>query len=129
MRIDAIEIYHVAMPLLYPWRTAYGEDAAVESMLVRLEARDGSGRRLSAWGESSPLAAPCYSPEWAGGVFVVLSLLWGCAILFSLYGVLGFVEKLLMGLGALAVPDGLGEDVVWWYVFLWEPIWILGGVA
>jgi O-succinylbenzoate synthase len=64
MRIDAVEIYHVAMPLLYPWRTAYGEDAAVESVLVRVE----SGGE-AAWGESSPLAAPCYSPEWAGGVF------------------------------------------------------------
>ena len=26
---------------------------------------------LAGWGESSPLAAPCYSPEWAGGVFAV----------------------------------------------------------
>jgi hypothetical protein len=59
---------------------------------------------------------------------VGLSLLWGCAFLFALYGLLGFFEKLLMGLGVLDVPDGLGEDVVWWYVFLWEPIWILGGV-
>lgn len=59
---------------------------------------------------------------------VGLSLLWGCAILFGLYGLLGFFEKLLMGLGAIGVPDGLGEDVVWWYVVLWEPIWILGGV-
>lgn len=59
---------------------------------------------------------------------VGLSLLWGCAILFSLYGVLGFIEKLLMGFGVLDVPDGLGEDVVWWYVVLWEPVWILGGV-
>lgn len=59
---------------------------------------------------------------------VGLSLLWGCAILFGLYGVVGLVEKLLMGAGALAVPDGLGEDVVWWYVFVWEPVWILGGV-
>ena len=41
---------------------------------------------------------------------------------------LGFFEKLLMGFGVLDVPDGLGEDVVWWYVFLWEPVWILGGV-
>jgi O-succinylbenzoate synthase len=24
---------------------------------------------LAGWGESSPLAAPCYSPEWGGGVF------------------------------------------------------------
>jgi O-succinylbenzoate synthase len=73
MRITAVEIYHVAMPLLYPWRTAYGEDAAVESVLVRLHATDSSsGGGLSAWGESSPLAAPCYSPEWAGGVFATV---------------------------------------------------------
>jgi O-succinylbenzoate synthase len=28
-----------------------------------------SSGSVEAWGESSPLAAPCYSPEWAGGVF------------------------------------------------------------
>jgi O-succinylbenzoate synthase len=64
MRIDRIELFHVAMPLISPWRTAYGEDAAVESVLCRMTS--GSAH---AWGESSPLAAPCYSPEWAGGVF------------------------------------------------------------
>jgi O-succinylbenzoate synthase len=67
MHIDRIELYHVAMPLIYPWRTAYGEDAAVHSVLCRVTS--GS---LAAWGESSSLAAPCYSPEWAGGVFAVL---------------------------------------------------------
>ncbi len=64
MRIDAIDLYHVAMPLISPWRTAYGEDAVVESVLVRL-----SSGADQAWGEASPLAAPCYSPEWAGGAF------------------------------------------------------------
>lgn len=67
MRIDSLHVYHVAMPLLYPWRTAYGEDYVVESVLVRMQ----SGGDV-AWGESSPLAAPCYSPEWAGGVFCCL---------------------------------------------------------
>lgn len=67
MRIDAIDLYHVAMPLLYPWRTAYGDDHVAESVLVRME----SGGQ-AAWSESSPLAAPCYSPEWAGGVFACL---------------------------------------------------------
>ncbi len=62
--IDAIEIHHVAMPLLYPWRTAYGEDEAIESVLVGLH----SGG-LVGWGEAAPFAAPCYSPEWAGGAF------------------------------------------------------------
>ncbi len=64
MRIDRIDVYHVAMPLIEPWRTAYGEDATVESILCRM-----SSGSVDAWGESSPLAAPCYSPEWAGGVF------------------------------------------------------------
>ncbi len=64
MRIDRIELFHVAMPLIYPWRTAYGEDATIHSVLCRL----ASGS-VEAWGESSPLAAPCYSPEWAGGIF------------------------------------------------------------
>lgn len=64
MKISRIELFHVAMPLIYPWRTAYGEDAACHSVLCRMTS--GS---VSAWGESAPLAAPCYSPEWAGGIF------------------------------------------------------------
>jgi len=67
MRLDRIELYHVAMPLIYPWRTAYGEDRAIESVLVKIVSGDVHG-----WAESAPLAAPCYSPEWAGGVFFVL---------------------------------------------------------
>lgn len=66
MKIDRIELFHVAMPLIYPWRTAYGEDAACHSILCRMTS--GS---LDAWGETTPFAAPCYSPEWAGGVFDV----------------------------------------------------------
>ena len=68
MKIDAVELYHVSMPLIYPWRTAYGEDAAVESVLVQMHSGEDS-----AWGEATPFAAPCYSPEWAGGIFIFLS--------------------------------------------------------
>jgi O-succinylbenzoate synthase len=66
MHISRIDLFHVAMPLIYPWRTAYGEDATIHSVLCQMT----SGSR-SAWGESSSLAAPCYSSEWAGGVFAV----------------------------------------------------------
>lgn len=66
MKIDRIELFHVAMPLIYPWRTAYGEDASIHSVLCRMTS--GS---VEAWGESTPLAAPCYSPEWGGGIFAV----------------------------------------------------------
>ena len=67
MTIDCIELFEVAMPLIYPWRTAYGEDASIHSVLVKIT----SGHQFG-WGEASPLAAPCYSPEWAHGVFAVL---------------------------------------------------------
>ncbi len=66
MKIDRIELFHVAMPLISPWRTAYGEDADIHSVLCRM-----SSGSVDAWGETSSLAAPCYSPEWAGGVFAV----------------------------------------------------------
>ena len=66
MRIDRIELFHVAMPLIYPWRTAYGEDAAIHSVLCRM-----SSGSVCGWGESAPFAAPCYSPECAGGLFLV----------------------------------------------------------
>lgn len=68
MYIDSIQVFHVSMPLISPWRTAYGEDAAIESILVRMQSGDTVG-----WGESSPLAAPCYSPEWAGGVYACVT--------------------------------------------------------
>ena len=64
MEIERIDLYRVAMPLISPWRTAYGDDAVIESVLARMT----SGGEVG-WGEASPLAAPTYSPEWAAGVF------------------------------------------------------------
>lgn len=81
MRIEAIELYHVRMPLVSPWRTAYGEDAAAESLLVRMEGGGHEG-----WGESCPLAAPCYSPEWAGGVFATVAQWMGPAVVGEAIG-------------------------------------------
>lgn len=66
MKIDRIELFHVAMPLIYPWRTAYGEDAAINAVLCRM-----SSGSVDGWGESAPFAAPCYSPECGAGVFGV----------------------------------------------------------
>lgn len=76
MKIERIEIFHVAMPLIYPWRTAYGEDAAVHSLLCQM-----SSGSVDGWGESTPLAAPCYSPEWAGGIFATVRDWLGPAVL------------------------------------------------
>ncbi len=65
MKIDSLEIFHVAMPLIYPWRTAYGVDYDIHSVLVKAT----SGDHFS-WAESTPLEKPSYSPEGAAGVFL-----------------------------------------------------------
>ena len=64
VRIDRFDVYHVAMPLIYPWRTAYGEDFDNHSVLVKATS-DG----VEAWSESSPLQAPTYLTEGAGTAF------------------------------------------------------------
>ena len=67
MRIDAIELRHVAMPLLSPWKTASHEASAIHAVFARLES-DG----VSAWGEAAPLSDPTYSPEWAATAFTTM---------------------------------------------------------
>ncbi len=68
MRIRSLDIYHVAMPLKYPWRTAYGEDHEIHSVLVCAHSDDHV-----AWSESAPLEMPTYSAESAAGVFLNVS--------------------------------------------------------
>ncbi len=64
IRFDSLDVYHVAMPLLYPWRTSYGEDWAIHTVLVK-----GISEGVTAWSESSPLERPMYLTEGAGTVF------------------------------------------------------------
>ena len=68
MRIDRIDVYYVRLPLVYPWRTAYGEDSDVHSVLVRLVSGDFEG-----WSETTPLKAPTYSPETAMSAYHVIT--------------------------------------------------------
>jgi O-succinylbenzoate synthase len=65
MKIDAIEIYHVSMPLISPFRTAYGSDNVIESTLTKLISGNFYG-----WGEAAPLQTPSYSPEFAESQFI-----------------------------------------------------------
>ncbi len=66
MFIDKIELFHVRMPLVYPFRTAFGNNDSIDSVLVRITSGEFRG-----WGEAAPWAAPAYSPEYTGGAFLV----------------------------------------------------------
>lgn len=55
MKIQRIDLYKVTLPLIHPYRLAYGHVSALHSLWVRVELEEG---RIG-WGESTPL--PGYS--------------------------------------------------------------------
>ncbi|MBC8452427.1 MAG: o-succinylbenzoate synthase [Spirochaetes bacterium] len=67
MKIERLEIYRVAMPLLSPFNTAFGDTNTVESIIVKLSS-DG----IVGWGETAPWRYPAYSPESAIGAFLTI---------------------------------------------------------
>ena len=64
MQIDSIKLFHVAVPLKQPVKTAGRQLDALETVLVRMQSGEVSG-----WGEAAPGNAPTASAEWAAGVF------------------------------------------------------------
>ncbi|MFQ5464134.1 MAG: o-succinylbenzoate synthase [Phycisphaerae bacterium] len=76
MKIDQIEIFHIAMPLVEPFETSFGTETERECLIVALYS-DG----LRGWGESPVSRNPGYSYETCGtawhvaGEFIVPTLL------------------------------------------------------
>lgn len=58
----------------------------------------------------------------------LLVLVWGVGGVYTLHGVANFIDKVLMATGLRSIPDAMGDDAVIWYLVVWEPFWILGGV-
>ena len=67
MKIDAIDVYWVKIPLAFVWRTSYADQTVTDTILVRME---GGGHE--AWGESCPPYFPSYSAEHTAAVFHTL---------------------------------------------------------
>jgi hypothetical protein len=68
VKIDSIDVYHVAHPMREAWTTAYGSDEAVQGLLVRMTSGEHSG-----WGKSNPFEFPTYTPEYAAGAFATVA--------------------------------------------------------
>jgi O-succinylbenzoate synthase len=66
-QIDEIAVYRIRLPLVTPFKTAYGSDHAVEPVLVRMASESQSG-----WGEAQAFEYPTYCPEYAHGVFSMI---------------------------------------------------------
>jgi O-succinylbenzoate synthase len=74
--IEAIELREVALPLVRPFRTSFGEERDKRAILVRAY---GSG--LHGWGECVASEEPRYSEEWLEGAWIVLRDSLGPALL------------------------------------------------
>ena len=67
MKIDSIELFHIALPFHEPLRTPLGTQEKLETVIVAMHSGDTVG-----WGEASPGAAPLAGAEWAAGAFALL---------------------------------------------------------
>ena len=67
MKIDAIDVYWMKLPLAFVWKTSYADQSVTDTILVRIE---GGGHE--AWGESCPPFILAYSAEHTPAVFHTL---------------------------------------------------------
>lgn len=67
MRVEAVEVIRVSLPMLAPFRAAHGMVTERQSLLVRVESDRGMG-----WGECPALMAPTYTHEYIDGAELVL---------------------------------------------------------
>jgi O-succinylbenzoate synthase len=68
IRMDAVELRRVEIPLVTPFRTSFGTDAARDALLVRVLLTGGG----EGWGECVADRDPLYSSEYADGAADVL---------------------------------------------------------
>jgi O-succinylbenzoate synthase len=127
MKIDRIELFHVAMPMREVWRTAFGDQDAIDSVLVHIQA-DG----IDGWGETAPYRLPQYSPEWAGGAFALMrDALAPCLIGRRVDSAAQLQELLSTFKGNPFAKAGL--DIAWWDAFAKGeglPLWqLIGGTS
>jgi o-succinylbenzoate synthase len=76
MVIRSIELREVALPLIRPFRTSFGQEAEKRAILVRIDADDVAG-----WGECVASVQPRYSEEWLEGAWLALSTSLGPTLL------------------------------------------------
>ncbi len=67
MRIDAVELREVALPLRFPFETSFGRSASHVCLLVRIQSEGAEG-----WGEVPADSAPLYNEEDVGTAWHVL---------------------------------------------------------
>ncbi|MFV0306483.1 MAG: o-succinylbenzoate synthase [Desertimonas sp.] len=80
MRLQALELIRIAMPLVRPFRTSFGTETTRDILVVRAITDAGDG-----WGECVAMSTPRYSPEYVDGAEHVIEHFFA-PVLFALDG-------------------------------------------
>jgi len=108
MNIDAIELFHLALPLRRPLPTPLGSFEVLETVLVGMHGDGAVG-----WGEASPGNAPLIGAEWAAGAMAVLRDWIAPAVVGKSFSSGDDLSKCL-GLIHGNQHAKTGVDVAWW---------------
>src|SRR5439155_12823362 len=92
--ISSIELIEVALPLVRPFRTSFGEERDKRAILVRIRDVDG----VTGWGECCASPEPRYSEEWLDGAWEMLR---------------GFLIPAVLAGGPIVGPDDVAARVRW----------------
>jgi len=124
MKIYRIHVYHVDMPLVSPFRTAFGDDWTIGSVLVRMESGGVYG-----WGEASP-GLPTYSAESAQGALLTIREFLAPRLIGRDVDSGGELQRLLSPIKDNRFAKG-ALDLAWWDLLArtrGEPLYrVLGG--
>jgi uncharacterized membrane protein YedE/YeeE len=52
----------------------------------------------------------------------------GVGLGMVLHGGAGLIKVGLMEAGIVSIPSVIGSESVHWYLMLWEPFWLVGGI-
>ena len=108
MKIEELNIYHVAMPLIDPWITSYGADYEIHSILINAKTDEHE-----AWSETCALELPTYSYESANSIFYNITEIFGKKVLGNEYqSSKDLNDDLKVYKGNPFAKAGL--DIAWW---------------
>jgi O-succinylbenzoate synthase len=93
LSIRSLQLHEVALPLVRPFRTSFGEERDKRAILVRVDAGDVIG-----WGECAASTEPRYSEEWLEGSWLAIHEYLGPSLLDG---------------GPIADPGDVGRRLDW----------------
>jgi O-succinylbenzoate synthase len=108
VRIDELSVHHVAMPLIEPFRTGFGDLTVIENIIVSL-----TSGGVSVWSESAPGEVPLYSPEWAQGEYDVIRRWLGPKLVGQEIGSPAELAEVLGGIRGHRFAKA-ALDIGWW---------------